>query len=93
VLYVAALSSSLARAGTEISNAAASSGIPIKAAAIFFIIAVPSCMNFLFEPLPLQSGNSSVFAMLVPPLMLRKSTVQGRELRGFAHHWENFRGR
>jgi len=40
---MAELSSSLvARAGTEISNAPATNGIPIKAAAIFFIITVPS---------------------------------------------------
>src|ERR1044072_8260158 len=42
VLYIAPVSSSFARAGTEISNAAATNGIPIKAAAIFFIIACPS---------------------------------------------------
>src|ERR1041384_864743 len=41
-LYKAAASSSVAvRAGTETKSAAATSGIPIKAAAIFFIIALP----------------------------------------------------
>src|ERR1041384_8121973 len=46
-LYNAAASSSVAvRAGTETKSAAAISGIPIKAAAIFFIIAVTFPPNY-----------------------------------------------
>jgi hypothetical protein len=42
--------------------------------------------------LPLQIGNVSVSAMLVPPLMLRKTTVERIKLRGFTQAMGNSRG-
>src|ERR1051326_1389498 len=69
-LYKAAASSSVVvRAGTETNSAAATSGIPIKAAAIFFIIGVAFRPNFLSNP----PGSDLGSATTVPCEFCRKT--------------------
>jgi hypothetical protein len=76
VLYKAAGSSSVAvRAGTETSKNIAIRGMPIKSAAIFFIIIAVTFLKKI-EPELSASGRETNSAMLVPRYFSEKSRLK-----------------